>query len=332
MFYKLKTEHQPYISFAFAVLNEEKNIERCLTSIRMQNYPQEKIEIIIADGGSIDRTVELAKKYNVRIINNPKKLAEPGCALAHSKAKGDLKVFFAADNTLPDDQWINRMIRPFLEDKEIVGAFTHIAIDSNDFTLNKYYSELQVDPLSWFIYGDTSNPLEFETKYSVISKGENWSAYKFNMQKHPLIAFAQGFIIKSTYSRPPELEGDDILPVLELISKGEKIAYVKNAGVYHYHLESFSQFSKKFYKRILNNLEEPDYGINRRSKFLSPIRKIRKYLFLIYGITIFPPLIHSIFWRISSKKTYFYWHSICSISLAYIIIYCIFKKKIKAVI
>ncbi len=56
------------ISACIATFNEENNIERCLSSIK--NLVD---EIIIVDGGSTDRTVEIVKKFKVVLIktNNP---------------------------------------------------------------------------------------------------------------------------------------------------------------------------------------------------------------------------------------------------------------------
>jgi glycosyltransferase involved in cell wall biosynthesis len=53
------------ISVQICTLNEEKNIEGCLKNVFLNN-PE---EIIIIDGSSNDSTVEIAKQYNVNIIN-----------------------------------------------------------------------------------------------------------------------------------------------------------------------------------------------------------------------------------------------------------------------
>lgn len=56
------------ISAVLAVFNEERHLERCLSPLRGWID-----EIVIVDGGSTDRTVEIARKYTDRIIetDNP---------------------------------------------------------------------------------------------------------------------------------------------------------------------------------------------------------------------------------------------------------------------
>jgi len=56
------------LSVALAVYNEEKNLEACLKSI--QDIAG---EIIVVDGGSVDKTVQIAEKYKAKVIktSNP---------------------------------------------------------------------------------------------------------------------------------------------------------------------------------------------------------------------------------------------------------------------
>ncbi len=56
------------LSVVIATYNEEKNIERCLYSLK--GFAD---EVIIIDGGSCDNTIEIAKKYNAHIFikDNP---------------------------------------------------------------------------------------------------------------------------------------------------------------------------------------------------------------------------------------------------------------------
>lgn len=59
---------KPKVSVAIATFNEEKNIGDCLASIRGLAD-----EIVIVDGSSTDKTVEIAKKYGAKVIvtDNP---------------------------------------------------------------------------------------------------------------------------------------------------------------------------------------------------------------------------------------------------------------------
>lgn len=56
------------LSVVLAVFNEEDNIGRCLEAVKALAW-----EIVVVDGGSSDKTVDIAKKYGARIIrtDNP---------------------------------------------------------------------------------------------------------------------------------------------------------------------------------------------------------------------------------------------------------------------
>lgn len=50
----------PFVTFVIPAGNEESNIEECLDGILGQNYPNDRYEIIAADGHLIDGTREIA--------------------------------------------------------------------------------------------------------------------------------------------------------------------------------------------------------------------------------------------------------------------------------
>jgi glycosyltransferase involved in cell wall biosynthesis len=57
------------ISVIVTTKNEESNIENCLKSIKEQTYPQEKMETIVVDNNSTDKTREIALKYTEKVYN-----------------------------------------------------------------------------------------------------------------------------------------------------------------------------------------------------------------------------------------------------------------------
>ena len=60
--YKNDIKKYPKISIITVCLNSEKTIKRCLDSVINQNYPKKKIEYIVIDGGSNDKTLSIIKK------------------------------------------------------------------------------------------------------------------------------------------------------------------------------------------------------------------------------------------------------------------------------
>jgi len=83
------------ISILIPSLNEGKVLPRLLKSIRRQNYPN---EVILADANSVDKTVEIAKKFNVKVVKGG--IPSVGRNSAAKNAKGDIFLFLDADTKL----------------------------------------------------------------------------------------------------------------------------------------------------------------------------------------------------------------------------------------
>lgn len=70
---------QPNVAIVIPTLNEEDFIQECLNSVFSQTYPLEKMDIMVIDGGSFDKTIEIVEEIlsthsNVRLLHNPKKI------------------------------------------------------------------------------------------------------------------------------------------------------------------------------------------------------------------------------------------------------------------
>lgn len=108
------------VSFIIPTLNAAKVLKTCLESIKKQKTKY-KYEIIIADGGSTDNTVNIAKNYRAKIIANPLKTAEAGKAVGVKIAKGEFICLIDSDNIIPTNNWLDKMLEPFI-DPEIKGS------------------------------------------------------------------------------------------------------------------------------------------------------------------------------------------------------------------
>lgn len=67
------------VAIAIPTLNEERFISRCLDSIIKQTFKFEKMDVMIIDGGSKDKTKDIVAEYqkshqNIRFIENKKKI------------------------------------------------------------------------------------------------------------------------------------------------------------------------------------------------------------------------------------------------------------------
>ena len=84
----------PFVSVVIPVFNEERYIEACLASVLDQDYPADRYEVIVADGGSTDRTRAIVESTsvlhpNVRLIDNPGRTQAHGLNLAILASRGE---------------------------------------------------------------------------------------------------------------------------------------------------------------------------------------------------------------------------------------------------
>ncbi len=316
---KKKPNKLPKVTFIMLTLNVEGILPKSIGAIRSQNYPQELIEIIIADGGSKDKTVEIAKAANAKIIFNPSTYHEGGKVLALKLAKGKIAFFTDSDNVLSNPNWVSSMVKAYLENPSIKGllAQTIPAPDSNSF--DRYLGYLATDPFTWFVYQKAASARTYDNLYSIVRSTPDYIVYQFDPTNHPLVGHAQGFGVITPYKKTSL---DDIIPIINMISKGGLIAYVPNAGVYHYHIKKISDFIKKYTWKINNNLSKKikGIGLTERQNYLTPERKMRQFLFPLYSLSIIFPLKDSLGLFFRYKDPVVFWHPFACILLSSLIL------------
>jgi len=103
------------ISIVIPTYNSAKTLPACLESIREQDYPVDKVEIIIADAWSSDGTLEIARRFTDKIYCNLLKTGEAGKAVGVGYVRGEVVALIDSDNILPERGWIRSMMGPFLD-------------------------------------------------------------------------------------------------------------------------------------------------------------------------------------------------------------------------
>lgn len=96
-------------SFLLVVRNEEKYIADLLEAILNQDFPQDLYEIIVVDGESTDRTLEIVKEYcrrnpeRIQLLHNPQKTLPPGWNIGIRQARGQYVIRVDGHSKIPRD-------------------------------------------------------------------------------------------------------------------------------------------------------------------------------------------------------------------------------------
>lgn len=244
--YSLREDKLPTISIVIPTYNEELHIRQCLEALKQQDYPRELIETIVVDDFSVDKTREIAEEYDAAVIDNGKKDAEYGKMLGFKAAQGELFCYFDADFVIRGRDWLRKMVRPFIEDRNISSSVTRYYPHPKDSAINRYISfdPNQLDP----IYSYFASHM-WET---IKEKRRGYYLCEFSLNKIPPIGgtciHRKDVLLPLVehYSRYLEL---DFLVVL--VENGfNRFAYVPDAGIYHFHVASFAELCKKRLRNV----------------------------------------------------------------------------------
>jgi len=250
----------PSVSIVIPTYNSERTLTRCLESIVRQDYPREKIEIIVADGGSKDRTLEIARKYGVdKILHNPLRTGEAGKAVGVGVAENEIIALIDSDNVLDEKDWLRKMVEPF-KNESIIGAEPlYYTYRKEDPLIIRYCALLGMNDVLCFYLGNydrysyvTGRWTELEVR--TIDNG-SYLLVELDERNIPTIG-ANGFLV-----RAGTLQGVDYKPYLfdmdivyQLIKKGcNKFAKVK-MRIVHLFANDVGIFVRKTYRRIRDYL------------------------------------------------------------------------------
>ena len=106
------------VSVVIPALNEEKNIGKCLESLK--NQKEKPYEIIVVDNYSEDKTAQIAKSFGAKVIKEKKLGISYARNRGFNSAKGDIIARIDADTVAPSD-WTIR-IKKDLKDVNTVAV------------------------------------------------------------------------------------------------------------------------------------------------------------------------------------------------------------------
>jgi cellulose synthase/poly-beta-1,6-N-acetylglucosamine synthase-like glycosyltransferase len=149
----------PLFSIIVPVKNEAKVIGRLMEALLRLNYPADKIEILIVDGGSVDGTLEICKKYaeqyhdQVRLLRRTISNGKPyALNYALNYVKGEIVGVFDADN-VPEPDILIRVIRHFEHSSTAAVQGKTYSINTDQNILSKFVSFEEAVAFEIYLHG-----------------------------------------------------------------------------------------------------------------------------------------------------------------------------------
>lgn len=328
----------PSVSVAIATRNSQRTLTQCLESIRLQDYPS-FVEIVLADGGSIDKTVEIAKKFKARVINVPeeKQNAEYNKGVAVNSAKNDILVMIDHDNILPHKNWLKKMIKPLLEDKEIFGSGVLRFHHDKKMSLIDRYSALLggTDPLVFFFNKSAHQSYlfgGFHLKGKLLEDKGDYYKIRLNPQGIPALG-GNGSILRRNLLSLADSSPDHFFHIdihVDLTKKGYlTYAFVKDTIV-HLTGNSFLPFLRRR-RYFIEKYHFEDHLKRRYSVYDSKKDKLALVAFTLYASSLLLPLIDSVRGFIKVKDVAWFVHPFMCLGILIVYGITFIREEIKNV-
>jgi glycosyltransferase involved in cell wall biosynthesis len=322
-----KTSQLPLVSIVVNVYNEEKNIRKFLRRIIAQDYPKNRIEIIVVDDDSTDKTVSIAKSFKAKVFRSGYKNRERAKSIGIAQAKGEYLLLMDADVFLVSNTYITNCIARLEKYPEAIASQTiRWHYKKEDSLINRYCNLFGInDPLVLFLGKSgtlmkTENTPPFSMK--IINEGEKCWVVKFTPEHLPTIG-AQGYILRrralsKIHWKPYFFHLDT---AYELVKKGESTFILTTESIYHDYVDSFSEYLSKLMRNIelfhqLRPFRSYTYDIN-------PLR-LAKALFFMMSIVY--PLYQSIQGYVRLKDRAWFLHPVVCFVVPILYGYCTLKN------
>ena len=298
---------RPLLSVLVPTYNSEDTIEDTLKSIRTQSIPQDQIEILLIDGGSTDRTLEIVEKYDVVLINNERRLPVYAIELSFKHAKGQFMMKSASDEALIDADQLKKRF-DYLNDNPEVQCFSYDVLISPKFdskNFSRSYMNFFGDPFTAFVYKLKGSVIQ-SFRRNIISQDPN-GAFLLSVQKgHPYPILDGGNMISLDYLNEHFSEKMNDINFLVQVSehiclRTGFVCILADDNIIHTSKASFSGYLKKLQFRVINNIFNKDIsGYGNVAENVPSFRK-RQYLYPLYCLSIVLPLFHSIYYAFKFK-------------------------------
>lgn len=276
-----------------------KPLRECLRRVRSQDYPQEKIEIILGHGGTKEEIKPLAQKYNARFILVTPELqnAEYNRGVAFNRAKNELVLILDHDNFLPNKNFLREYVEPLAKHKEVVAVEScYYTYDKKFPLMDRYFALFGVlDPVPFYL-GKADRMMWTSKKWNLKGVARDMGNYylvKFekNPRKIPTIGTNGCLMRRKEVSENADTRPEYHYPIdvmVDVIMKGyDTFAFTKNSLIHATGSRGLISFLKRRHKFMtqyhFEDLSKRRYSVYVKGDFWA----LLKYIF--YSLTFIKP-------------------------------------------
>lgn len=255
----IKNNNFPIVSFCIPTLNNEDTLENCLQSIINQNYPH--FEIIIIDGYSKDKTLDIAKKYTNKILFDSGTYGS-ACQTGIVNSTGEVIALFDSDLIIPHRDWLMNAIQYFNYDNQVSSVWPLVVAPPNSPRVEHLYQT----KLHWLLMKD-----RIQNNRSVFGGGNTLFLKKCLLEI--------GGINRSIHW------GADFDWAMKLKDRGYKVVFIDDP-LYHDTMRTLKQFYKKQFvgAKTFTQSGFGLMGLSKRDVFYENF--ILGIKGMVYGLTI----------------------------------------------
>ncbi len=321
------------VSIIIPTLNSAKTLGSCLDSIAGQVFPAQRLELILADAGSQDGTLEIIEDFRksrpdirTKVVGNALKTGEAGKAAALKFATNRIVAFVDSDNVLDGTSWLKQMVEPFADHDIVATEPIRYTWRKSDGAITRYCALLGMnDPICYFLGNyDRESVLSgrwTRMPHTVIDDNSRYLSLRFDPRRLPTIG-ANGFFIKKEELDTLDI-GDyffdiDILGQVLARAPLKKVAKVK-IGIVHIFCGTIKDFVRKQRRRIA------DYrhfcGKGERTYCWKDADRTGLAYFVFSCVLVFPLLWQSMRGFIRSRDWCMFLHPIFCILTFYIYLF-----------
>ncbi len=127
-----------YVSIVAPAYNEGENIRACINSLKAQDFPKERFEIIIVDNNSTDNTLEIIKNLDVIYTIEHRKGRGEARNAGIMMAKGDIIALIDSD-CVAEKNWLNYIVSAFADPNVGCVAGEIVAVENENSSMLEQY-------------------------------------------------------------------------------------------------------------------------------------------------------------------------------------------------